>query len=154
MSPHACSKVGENKDAAAIDVTVVGASDYAPLAQTTKDAATRSEETKASEWTTRVADVNALLSLDGAPVWVPPFEFRPFGLDTHGALGKEAIAIIRQFAEKRADRSPMSVGLCKRIALEGLSITLHSANARMIRTRRPIRTPHEMLPPSDSLGAG
>lgn len=45
----------------------------------------------------------------------------------------------------------MSVGLCKRIALEALRVEVHTSNARMIRSRRPVLISHEMLPPSDSL---
>lgn len=118
----------------------MGANGYVPRALTTKTTATNGEENKVAESATRVDDVNALLRLENAPPWVPSFEFRPFVLDSHVALGKETLAIVQKIAEKRADRSPMSVDLCKRFILEGRSITIHFANARMIRTRSQIHS--------------
>lgn len=40
----------------------------------------------------RVSGMNAVLQIQKVPPWVPPFEFRPFGADTYGALGKSAHA--------------------------------------------------------------
>ena len=151
-SALACSTLGADKTALAIDVTVVSA-DTTPLASAVRSAATRAEDKKRREWTQRVADVNAALKDEQRPAWTPSFEFRGFGLDVYGALGEEAQSILQQFAERRASCQALSVGLCKRIAIQGISVTLHSGNARMIRSRSPTRTPFQLLPPSDSLGA-
>ena len=148
----ACTTPGADKTSLAIDVTVVTA-DAAPLASAGRSAATRAEDKKRREWAERVADVNAALKDEGRSAWIPSFEFRGFGMDVFGALGDEAQAILQMFAERRASRQTLSVGLCKRIAIQGISITVHSANARMIRSRTPIRTPLQLQPPSDSLGA-
>ena len=151
LSTH-FSKILQTTFTLSIDVTVVKA-DTAPLAGSGRSAATRAEDKKRREWAERVADVNAALREEGRPAWTPTFEFRAFGLDVYGALGEEALSILHLFAERRASRQTLSVGLCKRIAIQGISVTLHSANARMIRSRFPTRTPLQLLPPSDSLGA-
>ena len=148
----ACSTPGADMTALAIDVTVVTA-DTAPLASAGRSAATRAEDKKRREWAERVADVNAALRDERRPSWTPTFEFRGFGLDVYGALGEEAQAILQLFAIRRASRQTLSVGLCKRISIQGISVTVYSVNARMIRSRSPIRTPLRLLPPSDSLGA-
>ena len=147
-----CSTPGADKSALAVDVTVMAA-DTAPLAAAGRSAATRAEDRKRREWEERVADVNTALKEEGRSAWTPSFEVRGFGLDTYGALGKEAQAILQLFAERRASRQTLSVGLCKRISTQGISVTVHSANARMIWSRTPIRTPLQLQPPSDSLGA-
>lgn len=50
--------------------------------------------------------------------------FQPqIDLDVYGALGEEALSLVQLFAERRANRQPMSVGSSKRIALEGISLT-------------------------------
>lgn len=108
--------MGEDKYGAAIYVTVVGATVFSQRALTVKDAATKCEEAKVSEFATRVSDVNSprlrrLLRLDNAPAWMSPFKFSPFGLESHGALGNEVLTIFQQFVEKRADRSLMFVGM-------------------------------------------
>lgn len=119
LSPHACSTVGEGKDAAAIDVTVTAA--CAPSIGSGKSAAKRAENAKAAEFALRVSDKNDQLAVDGAAEWTPPFQFRPFGIDTHGALGGEALRIVQQLAEKRAARWSLSVDFFKHIALEAHS---------------------------------
>ena len=97
--------------------------------------------------------MNAALQDEGRPAWTPSFEFRGFGLDVYGALRAEVQSVLHLFAERRASRQTLSVGLCKRIAIQGISVTVHSVNARMIRSRSPTRTPLQLLPPSDGLGA-
>ena len=67
----------------------------------------------------------------GRPAWTPTFEFRGFGIDVYGALSEEALSVLHLFAERRASRQTLSVGLCKRIAIQGISATVHSANDKV-----------------------
>lgn len=89
----------------------------------------------------RVSDINAALELWKAPPWVSSFEFRPFGVDTYGALWKGSQYIIHQLTEERAERSSMSFGLCKRIAPESLSVEFHRAISLIIKPRRRAKHP-------------
>lgn len=57
-------------------------------------------------------------ALEGKREWTPTLELPDFGLrSSHGALGKSAQAIFQLLAERWAARSPMSVRMCKCIAL-------------------------------------
>lgn len=58
-----------------------------------RSTASKGEEGKVAEFATRVTVFNALLYLQKKPIWVPAFEYRPFGLIAHGALGKRLLAI-------------------------------------------------------------
>lgn len=148
------SSAARGKSSVAIDIAVVGRGRTYTRRSAEKSAATKAEDEKRREFNQRVSDIKDVLILQNLPPWVPHFWFRPFGVDTYGVLGKEAQAIFQQLAEKKADWSPMPVGLCKRIALEALSETIHSANAGMIRSRRPNHTLQELLPPYDIKGGG
>lgn len=127
--------------------------DNAALTSAGRSAATLAEDKKLRKWAERVADVNAALKVEGRAAWYPNFEFRSFSVDVHGALGEEAQSILQLFSEMHASRQTLSVGLCKRIAVQGISATVHSTTARMIKSRIPLRTPFLMLPLPDSLGA-
>lgn len=88
-----------------------------------------------------VQHVNAVLHIHNPAPGAPPFQFTPLVYILYGTLGNSAHAIDQQLAESSADRSSMSVGLCKRIALETLSVvTVHSTSAHIIRSRRPVQT--------------
>lgn len=64
-----------------------------------------------------------------------------------------AQALVQLHAQRRVEKTMMSVGPCKRIALQVISVAFHSANARITRSRTFYRTPLELLPPHDSICA-
>lgn len=98
-SPQACSSAAGGKKAVAIDLTVVGRPANLVRAPADRSPATKGDDEKRRDFNQRVTDINAVLSLQDAPPWVLEFEFMPFGIDTFGALGKEAQAVIPQIAE-------------------------------------------------------
>jgi hypothetical protein len=69
---------------------------------------------------------------DDAP-WERSFQFRRFPVDVFGFYGNDATAILQQLARKRSEHTSMTVGECKRLAFQSLSVALPTANARKLR---------------------
>lgn len=61
------------------------------------------------EFKMREIEINAVLSTQKRQPWVLQLELLQFGLDTHGALGKEAQTVIQQIAEKRVEVTHVSI---------------------------------------------
>jgi hypothetical protein len=78
--------------------------------------------------------------------WERSFQFRPFAVDVFGACGDGATAILQQLARKRSEHTSMTVGACKRLAFQSLSVALQTANARMLRSRKAFVSPLSLLP--------
>jgi hypothetical protein len=72
-------------------------------------------------------------------LWERSFQFRPFGVDVFGAYGGGATAIRQQLARKRGEHTSMTVGACKRLAFQSLSVALQTENSQMLRSRESIR---------------
>jgi hypothetical protein len=75
------------------------------------------------------------------PVLWEYIQFRPFAVDVFRAFGDGATAILQQLARKRSEHTSMTVGACKRLAFQSLSVALQTANARMLRSRKAIVAP-------------
>jgi hypothetical protein len=81
--------------------TVLGAARHA------SPAATAAEQRMTSDCTRREHDVNALLARDSLPAWERRLEFRPFGLDVHGAPGSIFKEVVQQFAQRNTSARPV-----------------------------------------------
>jgi hypothetical protein len=53
--------------------------------------------------------------------------------DIFGAYGVGETAILRQLARKRSEPTFMTVGACKRLAFQPLSVAIQTANVRILR---------------------
>jgi hypothetical protein len=79
-------------------------------------------------------------------LWERSFQFRPFAVDVFGAYGDGATAILHQLARKRSEHNSMTVGACKRLAFQSLSVALQIANARMLRSKKALVAHLSLLP--------
>jgi hypothetical protein len=59
------------------------------------------------------------------------------------ATGKSQV---QQLARKRSEHTSMTVGACKRLAFQSLSVALQTANARMLRSTKALVAPLSLLP--------
>jgi hypothetical protein len=84
-------------------------------------------------------------NIQGAP-WGRSFQFRPFAVEVFGAYGTGAAAILQQLARKRSEHVSMTVGACKRLAIQSFGVALQAANARMLRSRKSFVSRLYLLP--------
>jgi hypothetical protein len=82
---------------------------------------------------------------DDAP-WERRFQLHPFGIDVFGAYGGGATVILQQLARKRSEHASMTVGACKRLAFQSLSVALQTANSRMLQSKKALVSPLSLLP--------
>jgi hypothetical protein len=99
-------------------------------------AATLVESRKTSTFLNREADIRELLRMNDDAPWERSFQYRPFGVDAFGAYVGGATAILQQLARKRIEHTCMTLGACKRLAFQTLSVALQTANSRMLRSRK------------------
>jgi hypothetical protein len=143
-SPDACEGAGTDWVAAAFDVTVLSCfsetRERIPLllasAQAARDAAALAESRKTSAFLNREAYIHELLRLNDDSPWERSFQFHPFAVGVFGSYGECATAILQQLARKRSEHTSITVGACKRLAVQSLSVALQTANARMLRSRK------------------
>jgi hypothetical protein len=109
-------------------------------------AATLADSRKTSAFLNREADIHELLRMNVDAPWERSFQFRPFAVDVFGAYGDGATAILQQLARRRSEHTSMTVGACKRLAFQSLSVTLQTANARMLRSRKALVAPLSFPP--------
>jgi hypothetical protein len=153
-SPDACEGAGTDWVVAAFDVTVLSCftetRERSPLllasARAAGHAATLAESRKTSAFLNREADIHELLRMNDEAPWERSFQFRPFAVDVFGAYGDGATAILQQLARKRSEHTSMTVGVCKWLAFQSLSVALQTANARMLRSRKALVAPLSLLP--------
>jgi hypothetical protein len=140
--------------AAAFDVTVVSCFTEtrarSPLllvsARAAGHAATLAESSKTSAFLNRAADIQELLRMNDDAPWERIFHFRPSAVDVFGAYGAGATAILQQLARKRSEHTSMTMRARKRLAYQSLDVTLQTANARMLRTRKALASRLSLLP--------
>jgi hypothetical protein len=144
VSPDVREGVGTDWVAAAFDVTVLlcftETRERRPLLFTSAragggHAVTIAGRRKTSAFLNREAGIQELLWINGDDPWKRSFQFRPFAVDIVGADGVWVIAILQQLVRKRSEHASESVDKCKRLAFQSLSVTLQTANARMLRSR-------------------
>jgi hypothetical protein len=82
---------------------------------------------------------------DDAP-WERSFQFCPFAIDVFDADGDGATAILQQLARKRSEHTSMTMGACKRLSFQSLSVALQTANARMLPSRKALVAPLSLPP--------
>jgi hypothetical protein len=104
-------------------------------------AATLAESRKTSAFLNREADIQELLRMNDDAPWERGFQFHPFGVDVFGAYG-----ILQQLARKRSEHTSMTVGACKRLAFQSVSVALQTANSRMLRSRKALVSSLSLLP--------
>jgi hypothetical protein len=85
--------------------------------------------------------LHELLRMNDDAPWERSFQFRPFAVYVFGAYGDGVTAILHQLARKRSEHASMTVGACKRLAFQSLSVALQTANARMLRPRKGLVAP-------------
>jgi hypothetical protein len=152
--PDACEGAGTDWVAAAVDVNVISrfleARELSPLllasSRAAEHAATFSEIRKTSAFLNREADTQELLRMNDDAPWEHSFQFRPFAVDVFDAYGDGATSILQQLARKRSELTSTTVGACKRLAFQSLSVALQTANARMLRPRKGLVSPLSLLP--------
>jgi hypothetical protein len=140
--------------AAAFDVTVVSCytetRERSPLltssARAAGHAATLAESRTTCAFLNREADIQELLRMNHDAPWEPSFQFRPFGVDVFGDNGGGATAILQQLARKRNEHTSVTVGACKRLAFQSLSVALQTENSRKLRSRKALFSPLSILP--------
>jgi Ni2+-binding GTPase involved in maturation of urease and hydrogenase len=69
-----------------------------------------------------------------------------FAVGVFGAYGDGATAILQQLVRKRSEHTSTTVGACKRLAFQSLSVAMQTANARMLRSRKALDSPLSLLP--------
>lgn len=91
------------------------------------------ETRKTTDFTRCEQDINMLRKpqVTADPARERVFQFRPFAIDMHGALGELTTAVLAHFARKRMDRSTMNFGLCKWLGLQAISVVVQTAKARV-----------------------
>jgi hypothetical protein len=109
-------------------------------------AATLAESLKASAFLNREADIQEMLRMNDDAPWKRCFHFCPFGADVFSAYGGGATAILQQFAQKRSEHTCMTVGACKRLDFQSLSVALRTAYSRILRSRKALVSPLSLLP--------
>jgi hypothetical protein len=80
------------------------------------------------------------------PTWERRFKFCPFALDVNDSQGTSAKHVVRQIAKFHSKARSMTSAPYKRLALQTISITVQSTNARKILSRRPSFPPEELVP--------
>jgi hypothetical protein len=76
------------------------------------------------------------------------FQFNPFAVLVVGASGVGTTATLQQLARKHSEHTFMTVGTCKRLAFQSLSVALRTANARMLRSRKKLYSSLPSIPPA------
>jgi hypothetical protein len=87
-------------------------------------AATLSESRKTPAFLNREADIHEWLKTNDDAPWERSFQFRPVAVDVFGVYGDGATAILQQLPLKRSEHTTMTVGACKRLAFQSLSVAL------------------------------
>jgi hypothetical protein len=152
-SPDACEGAGTDWVAAAFDFTVVTCCtetrDRSPLflasARAAGHAATLAESRQTSAFLNREAAIQELLWMNDDAPWKRSFQFHPFAVDVFGPYGAGATTILQQLARKRSEHNSMTMGACKRLAFQTLSVALQTATARMLRSKKASISPRSLL---------
>jgi hypothetical protein len=71
---------------------------------------------------------------------------RTFAVDVFGANVVGVTAKFQQLARKRSEHTSKTVGACKRLAFQSLSVALQTANARMLRSRKALVSSPSLVP--------
>lgn len=115
-------------------------------------AAGLAESDKVAAFTRRGEDVALSMNVNEKLEWKPHFQFRPFAMDEYGALGPVAAQAATQFARVQDILLHQAPDYCRPEILQEVSVALHSANAKMLRCRRPqLTSPETVLTPEDSV---
>lgn len=85
----------------------------------------------------------------GARIRIAPIRFRQVWITGQGGASHHPADRWKAGGPLPVVRRPL-----RRLAQKTLSVAIHSANARLIRSRRALLTPQEILPPYNSISCG
>lgn len=90
-------------------ITVHDSSRALARGRESKSSGPKAKEDRTRNFKERVSDTKAVLETQKLLPWVPTCKFRPFGVDTFGALGEVAQAIVQKLLLHPRRSAPIDV---------------------------------------------